>query len=218
MFQWTERFQPQQEWITISIIFVFILSVYLYKLNKHQFKFLFSFWESKSYYKIYYREKIGKPINLFNLILTLISLITFSLLGYFFYQKIFLSFLGEISFLSLFSVLSVLIIFRYGILKVIFQLLNQLELFNQTVFKSISYYGIISLYTVFFFSIYNFRYNTYSELLFIISILILCAVFLSHLWVYLRIIRTNPQSLVYLILYLCAFKMAPWLWLYKSIY
>ena len=218
MFQWTERFQPQQEWITISIIFVFILSVYLHKLNKNQFKLLFSFWESKSYYKIYYKEKFGKLINPFNLILILISLITFSLLGCFFYEKILLSFLGEISFLTFFIVLSVLIIFRYGLLKLIFQILNQLELFNQTVFKSINYYAFISLYTLFFFSIYNYRFNTYSELLFIISILTLCAVFLSHLAIYLSLIRNNAQNLVYLILYLCAFKIAPWLWLYKLIY
>tara|TARA_B100001175_G_scaffold310808_1_gene314364 strand:- start:4196 stop:4852 length:657 start_codon:yes stop_codon:yes gene_type:complete len=218
MFQWTERFQPQQEWITISIFFIFILFVYLHKLNKNQFKLLFSFWDSKSYYKTYYRGNLAKPINSFNLILTLISLITFSLLGYFFYEKILLSFLGEISFLTFFIILSVLVIFRYGMLKLIFQQSNQLEIFKQTVFRSINFYALISLYTLLFISIYNYRFNTYSEILFIISILILCVVFFTHLTIYIRVIRNNPQNLVYLILYLCAFKIAPWLWLYKLVY
>ena len=218
MFQWTEKFQAHQDWITLSIILIFMLSVYLYRRNAHQFKLLISFWNSKSYFNIYDKEKFTNPSNPFNLILTLITLITFSLLGYFFYEKILMSLLGEISFLNFFIVISAVVVARYKILKLICQLSDQLELFQQTVFRSVSFYAMISLYALFLFSIYQYRFFTNTTLFFLISLLVVCAVYLSHLTIYLRFIRITPHNIVYLILYLCAFKIAPWLWLYKSIY
>ncbi len=218
MFQWNEKFQAHNDWITLFIILVFILSVYLYRRNTHQFKLLLSFWNSKSYFNIYDKEKFANPTNTFNLILTLITLITFSLLSYFFYEKILISLLGEISFITFFIVISSLVIARYKILKLFFQLSDKLELFQQTIFRSISFYAMISLYSLFLFSIYHYRFFTNKDLFFFISILVICAVFLSHIIIYLRIIRIKLHNLVYLILYLSAFKIAPWLWLYKFIY
>ena len=47
MFQWIEKLQPQQDWITIIMILVFALCVYLYKRNPHQFKLLVLFGNPK---------------------------------------------------------------------------------------------------------------------------------------------------------------------------
>lgn len=218
MFQWTEKFQPQQDWITVLIIFTFIVCVHLYSRNKHQFKLLISFWKTKSYFKIYDKEKFANPLQRFNLLLTLISLITYSLLGSFFYEKLLMSLYGEFSFFTFFVVLSALVICRYGILKLIFQFSDHFELYQQTVFRSLSFYGLISIFAITFISIYFYRFFDNTGLLFIIIILILCSVYLSHLTIYLGIIRKNPKHIVYLILYICAFKIAPWLWLYKLVY
>ena len=173
---------------------------------------------SNCLFKIYEKEKYVNPLNTFNLILTLISLITISLLSYFFYEKILMSLLGESSFLTFFLVISAMILIRYEVLKLIFEPANQLEIYQHTIFKSISFYAIISIYVLFFFSIYHYRFSTDNNLLMIITLLVLCCVYLSHISIYLKIIRTNPNIIVYLILYLCTFKIAPWLWLYKSIY
>ena len=218
MFQWTERFQHQQDWITVIIILVFMICVHLYSNNKHQFKLLISLWNIKSYFNIYDKEKFTNPLNKFNLILTFISLITFSLLVYFFYCKILLSTYGDISFFTFSFMLSSLIIFRYWILKLIFQYSSQLKLYHHMVFRSISFYGSISLYALFIITFYYYIFYDNNDLLFIVVTLILCLVYLSHLTIYIGIVQNNPNSLVYLILYLCAFKIAPWLWLYKSIY
>ena len=129
-----------------------------------------------------------------------------------------MSLYGEISFFTFYLVVSSLVIIRYWILKLIFKYSNQFKLFQHTVFRSISYYGSISLYTIVFISFYYYRFYDNINLLFIITALILCLVYLSHLTIYIEIIQKNPSSIVYLILYLCAFKIAPWLWLYKSVY
>ena len=126
--------------------------------------------------------------------------------------------LGEISFLNFFFVISIIVIVRYEILNLLFQFSNQSELFQQTVFRSLSFFAIISFYALFFFSIYFYRFIENNDLLLFIIFFVICSVYFSHLSIYLRIVRINPQNLVYLILYLCAFKIAPWLWLYKAIF
>ena len=206
MFQWTEKFEPQQDWVAFIIILIFALCVHLLKINPHQFKLLVSFWRSNTYFKIYEKEKYVNPLNMFNLTITMISLITITLLSYFFYEKIMMSLLGEISYIIFF------------LFKLIFRLANQSEIYSNTIFRSINFYSIISIYSLFFFSIYYYRFPSNNNFLIIIILIILCSAFLSHLSIYVRIIMTNPNRIVYLILYLCTFKISPWLWLYKSIY
>lgn len=218
MFQWTEKFQPQQDYITILILLVFVLFVYIYRRNQHQFKLLASFWRSKIYFNIYIKEKMVNPFNSFNMILTLISLITFSLLISLFYNNILMSCYGEISFFTFFMILTSLVIFRYGLLQLIFRLINQSKLYHQTVVMSQGYYGIISLFSLSLISVYYFRFFHNLDLLFFVTILIFCVVFLSHMSIYLKIINEHPVKIIYLILYLCTFKIVPWLWLYNLNY
>lgn len=218
MFQWTEKFQPQQDYITILILLVFVLFVYLYRRNQHQFKLLASFWRTKIYFNIYIKEKMVNPFNSFNMILTLISLFTFSLLISLFYNNILMSSYGEISFFTFFVILTSLVIFRYGLLQLIFRLINQSKLYHQTVVMSQGYYGIISLFSLLFISVYYYCFFYNVDLLFFVIILILSGIFLSHMSIYLRIIKEHPVKVIYLILYLCAFKIVPWLWLYNLIY
>lgn len=218
MFQWTEKFQTQQDWITVLIFLIFTLSVFLFNRNPHQFKLLLCFWKFKSYFNIYDKQKYISPLNLFNLILTLISLASVSLFSYFFYKKILLSLFGGISFLSFLLVITSVVVLRYGLLKLIFKFSNHMELFQQTVFRSISFYAMISFYALLLFSVYHYSSPYNSNFLFLTILLLLFFVFITHLSIYLKIIRFDQISIVYLILYLCAFKIAPWLWLYKSIY
>ena len=218
MFQWTDKFQPQQDYITILILLVFILFVYLYRRNQHQFKLLAFFWSTKIYFNIYIKEKMVNPFNSFNMILTLISLFTFSLLISLFYNNILMSSYGEISFFTFFVILTSLVIFRYGLLQLIFRLINQSKLYHQTVVMSQGYYGIISLFSLSLISVYYYCFFYNVDLLFFVIILILSGIFLSHMSIYLRIIKEHPVKVIYLILYLCAFKIVPWLWLYNLIY
>jgi hypothetical protein len=80
-----------------------------------------------------------------------------------------------------------------------------------------SFYAVASLFGIFFFLFYHYHFSNEPNLLLILSIVVICFVFVSHLTIYLKIIGMKPNFIVYLILYLCAFKIAPWLWLYKSI-
>tara|TARA_A100001011_G_C14298089_1_gene839430 strand:- start:800 stop:1456 length:657 start_codon:yes stop_codon:yes gene_type:complete len=218
MFEWTEKFQPQEDWVTILLLIIFALCSYLYLIGKHQFGLLISIWKSKNYFTVYDKEKYASPLHQFNAILMFITLIAFSILGYFFYNKILLSIYGKISFITILGVLTAMAVTRYGLLRLVFTLSGHTELYQQIVFRSLSFYGSISLYGLFIFSFYYYSFITDTNLLLIVIILILCLVFISHLTIYFRIISMNLNNIVYLILYLCAFKIVPWLWLYKLIF
>ena len=179
MFQWTEKFEPQQDWVAFIIILIFALCVYLLKINPHQFKLLVSFWRSNTYFKIYEKEKYVNSLNMFNLTITMISLITITLLSYFFYEKIMMSLLGEISYIIFFLFISALILIRFFLLKLIFRLANQSEIYSNTIFRSINFYSIISIYSLFFFSIYYYRFPS-NNIFLIIIILGFLAMCISH--------------------------------------
>ena len=218
MFQWTEKYQPQQDWVTFIIVLIFMLCVVLFRNNTHRFKLLVSFWEFRSYINIYDKEKFCNPLHYFNLILTLISLTSFSVMVYFFYDKLLMSMFGKLSFLTFLTFISGVVIGRYWILRLIFKVSGNLELFQQTVFRSLSLYVTISLHGLLLFSFYYYRFFYEPNLLLILLIFIFCALFVSHLSIYLKIIGMKFDYSIYLILYLCAFKLAPWLWLYHSIF
>ena len=120
MFQWTEKFEPQQDWVAIIIILIFALCVYLLKINPHQFKLLVSFWRSNTYFKIYEKEKYVNPLNMFNLTLTMISLIKITLLSYFFLRKNYDVLTGRNLIYYFFLFFYALIIIRFFLLKFIF--------------------------------------------------------------------------------------------------
>lgn len=218
MFQWTEKFEPQQDWVNLLILLIFGLVTFLSNQKYYQFKLLISFWNYKRYLNLYDKDKFTNPLNLFNLIIISISLISFSIIGFFFYEKLLMSFLGEISFLLLFGSIVGLVIIRYWVLKLIFSNLGVLELYQHNVFRSISFYFMISVYAILLFSIYYYSFIEMTILLLMLLILIVNSVFVFHFSLYIKIIGQKPSSSIYLILYLCAFKLAPWLWLYNLIY
>ena len=219
MFQWTEKFEPQQDWVAFIIILIFALCVYLLKINPHQFKLLVSFWRSNTYFKIYEKRKVCQPLkcvqpdNNYDFIDYGHSFELF-----FFTKKNYDVLIGRNLIYYFFSIYFCINSNSIFLFKLIFRLANQSEIYSNTIFRSINFYSIISIYSLFFFSIYYYRFPSNNNFLIIIILIILCSAFLSHLSIYLRIIVTNPNRIVYLILYLCTFKISPWLWLYKSIY
>ena len=128
MFQWTEKFEPQQDWVAFIIILIFALCVYLLKINPHQFKLLVSFWRSNTYFKNLKKKSMSTP-KYVQPDITMISLITITLLSYFFYEKIMMSLLekSHILFFSIYFCINSYSIFS---LKLIFRLANQSEIYS----------------------------------------------------------------------------------------
>lgn len=218
MLQWSDQLYPQEGWVPFLIILIFGLFVFVYQRHPRQMSMLLKFWRIDSYIKIYNKEKFIKLNHAVNLFLIFISLITFSFLADAAFKLASTVPLIQINFFSTALFLSGFVIGRYIILSLIFKILGKSDLLQQTIFKSLGNYGMMSLYAFLLFLIYY--YNFYEFTLFIASLIlaVCCYVFVSHFLIYLRILGSNPRLLFYIILYLCAFKIAPWLWLYKLIF
>ena len=208
-----EILKLNQDWISIFFTFSFIILAFLRSLNKKRFDLLILLSNTEKYYSLYGREKTIKYLNLFNSLKTLVVLIIKSLLLTFIIDKS----SSYKTFQSIFLIVSVTIIFRYFLFKHIFRFLNLDNLFNETVFKSISSYFRISLLSLPLLLLYSYTFVESSIFLFISSSLIVSTILYTHLMIYFKIANYNVASIFYIILYLCAFKITPWLWLYSYI-
>ena len=213
MFQWIEKFQTHQDSINFLIVSVFFLYLYTMKYND-QLSLLFSPFALQRLLRKSVIEKKSDPLYFSNLILTFLSLMSFSFLIFFAIEKLEILNLKEISFFKVFGVLTSVVVFRYLILHFIFRISGHSILLQLTAFKSIVLYGVIGAYGVFFFSIYYFGFYHQDNLFRTFLMLLIISVLFAHINIYLKIIKSNSSYSIYLILYLCAFKLAPWILIY----
>ena len=121
------------------------------------------------------------------------------------------------TFKTVFLIIILIIVLRYFFLKYIFKFINLENLFEQVVFKSISSYFKISLLTFPLLLLYIYTFSKNITFLFFFSFLIVSAIFFKHLIIYFKISDNKVSSFFYIILYLCAFKITPWLLVYGYI-
>ena len=215
MFEWTARFELQHNWVTLLLVLVFALFVALFKSHPRRLKYLLSFWDLNSYFQNFEKERLINPFLLFNLISNAISLIAFSLIGYVFYQNYLITPGDKIAFPLFIGSILILVVIRYFLLKAIFELLNSSDFFAKAIFRSMSFHALFGSYGLVFFCIYYYRFFQASTYYLLLCIVLYGCLFISHLYLYSRIIRGRLDRLIYLILYLCAFKIVPWLWLFN---
>lgn len=214
MEDWILRNNTQQDWISLVFLFNFILFTALGSSNKNEFKYFIRFFDSALYFKIFGKEKTR--LHRFTLIGTLFLTLNFSLV--LFYTITFLK-LAPPSF-SLFMNLTTgilaLILIRFIIENSVFKLLGINEFTESFQFKSLSHQIQISILSFFLFLFYQYTFH-YSEFLYALLITILILYVLSQLSLYREYWNELKHYLLYLILYLCVFKTAPWIVLYSSL-
>ena len=153
-----------------------------------------------------------KSISLFNLycFLFITSVITFTI-------DSFLNFISLVDLLKIWLYIILICISRYLLIS---YLLNTYKNNNiDIVFNKIY---IITINTAFFLFIINLinSYYFYQNSFFLKVSTSICLIIymIAQLNNYLYIIRRNElKNIVYFILYLCAFKLAPWIWFYLNI-
>ncbi len=199
-----------QDWISIFFFLSFIIISFLRNLDKKKFDLLILLSNTEKYYSVYGKEKTNYHINLFSLLKILVILIV---------KSLFVTFIIDNSssyktFQSIFLIILATIIFRHFLLKNIFKLLNLDNLLSETVFKSISSYFRISLLSLPLLLLHSYTFVGNSTFLFICSSVIIFTILYTHITIYLKVLSHDGASIFYIILYLCAFKITPWLWLY----
>ena len=218
MFKLIDKLRLNEDWVTFLIILVFFLIVSLRKINPSQTTILFKFWKINSFSIINKKEQFFNPFSLFNFILLVIIFISYSLLSYFFYERILSSSFGNIPFLYFMTSIIFIISFRYFFLKIAIWFSGLTEILGRAIYHSLSLHGSISIFVLFNFVIFYYGSNQIHDLILFISIATSILIILSHAILYFKIALREPQYSFYIFLYICGFKLAPWLWLYKIFY
>jgi len=214
MKDWISRTELQHDWISLVFLFNFILLTVLRSTHPRQFKTFIRFIDSTLYFKIYGKDNF--MLQSFTALGALFLLISICL-GVF-YCLTLVEF-GPSSFLFFITLLTHiigLILIRFVFLKTCCKLLG-IEGFSEIfIFKTLSYQIQISILSFFLFLFYEFSYST-QEFLLPILILIAGLYLLSQLSLYREYWGVLKHNLLYLILYLCTFKLAPWILLYSTL-
>tara|TARA_A200000113_G_scaffold217310_1_gene223582 strand:- start:38 stop:349 length:312 start_codon:yes stop_codon:yes gene_type:complete len=103
-------------------------------------------------------------------------------------------------------------------MKIIFNYTEDTAIFQQTVFKSLSIHGLISFLVLLLFIINHYRLEKGADYFITVTTISSVLVVITHALIYFKIAFKKPHYSVYLILYLCGLKIAPWLWLYGMIF
>ena len=213
MLEVEEIIKLNKDWVSIFFLLSLLILGFLKKIDKKKFELLVYSLTSEKYFSIYAKEKKTKYFDLFNASKIIFTIIINSILLTFIIDEL----ISFKTFKTVFLIILIIIVPRYFFLKYVFRFLNLENLFDQLIFKSISSYFKMSLFIFPLLLIYRYTLPTSITFLFLISFLIAFVIFYMHLIIYYKIANDRISNFFYIILYLCAFKLTPWLLVYGYI-
>jgi len=200
-------------------LLVFLVSMFLFKIsNSTKLIYLFNrfvYSMTNFFPGINEEDKhtpLLKSLTLFNLFLFLFitSIITFTIDSFFNYTS-----LSDLLKIWLYIIL--ICVSRFLLINYLLKIYESYDF--DIVFNKIYLITINATFFLFIINLIN-SYYFYENSFFLKVATFICLVIymLAQLNNYLYIIRgNNPKHIVYFILYLCAFKLAPWMWFYLNI-
>ena len=213
MLEAEEIIKLNKDWISIFFLLSLLILSFLKKIDKKKFELLVYSVASEKYFSVYGKEKKINYFDLFNVLKIIFVIIIKSILLTFIIDDL----ISFETFKTVSLIILIIIVSRYFFLKYVFRFLNLGNLFDQLIFKSISSYFRVSLFTFPLLLIYRYTLPSSIVFLFLLSFLIAFIIFFTHLIIYYKIAHDRTSSFFYIILYICAFKVTPWLLVYSYI-
>jgi len=156
-------------------------------------------------------------IDPFNIGSFLIISSSLSLFFYEYFIKFIDSSFNQNDFIYIFLLISITLISRFFLVKSIFSIFSKIDYIDSYLIKNQSQNTLlcISILILIFINEYSFI-NKQVIIGCFISVFLIWITF-TFLLIY-RYIKNRENEFLYLIFYLCAVKISPWLWIYHSIY
>ncbi len=216
MFEGLDRVLFTQDWLTIILLIVLIL-ISLLKINYNQrFTKLFSLLYSEKYYTDFIKTK-PFLFNTFHLILFFIVSFNISLWVYYTFQAFFPAiFIPEIIFyLKILVVVFLYIFIRYftgTFLANIFEITTMQKHFTFLKFSNLS---LIMLLSYPLLVVINYSTLSFHKYWITLGLALLLVLLFFRYFVILKNERIKINNFFYIILYLCALEIAPFIVIYK---
>ena len=200
-------------------LLVFLISIFIFKIfNSTKLIYLFNRFKysmTNLFPGISEEDKGLSKSNYFNLFnsywfLFITSIITFVI-------DSFINFKNPYDLFKIWLIIAIICISRYLLVRLIFNTYIDYNLnFISNKIYSLSITATFFAFIIILINSYYFSYNSFflKTLISICLIIYMAAQLNNYLYL---IRRVNLKLIVYFILYLCAFKLAPWIWLYSNI-
>ena len=211
MGDWIYRLEPKSDWISLVFLLNLVVILILYKLDPSRLKSLINIFKPRFYFGKYSHEKEVDSFTYFNLfsffiIVSTISLSYFPLSTYSFIKL-------EYSFEYLLLGINFILFFRHLLIQLISSQLGFQKIIKLISYKSFSFATQTSFFLIGLFFLWY--YSTLPHILIECSLVLMgLYFFLNQFNMYFSFFKLNPEDLVYIIIYLCTFKLAPWIWIY----
>jgi len=211
-----EKILVNEDWKSLILFFSFFIITFLKSLDPNKFKYLINFLNVIMFFKIFDKEK-RSFFNIFFFLGIFLTFIIFSLSVFFILEELDLIQNSLESFNKIFISISLISITRTLILYLSSKILGINELINKIIYKNITFLIQLSflLYVLILFSKYGFNSNNYFLFFSILITYILLVI--SQIWVYWFHYNKIKNNVLFLILYICAFKVSPWIIAYSII-
>lgn len=213
MGDWTNRPNLVADWMSLFFLLNLIVILMLYKLDPNRLKSLLNIFRLRFYFGKYSHEKELNYLSYFNTssFLIIISALALTCFSFSTYSPIPLRYSFEFYFLLL--GLFLFLFCRHFLTQFISSQLGFQKAIKFSIYKNFSIATQVSIYLIGLVFLWN-----YSSLpiIFIESILVLMTLFwvVNQISIFFSFFKSSPKDLIYIFLYLCTFKLAPWIWVY----
>ena len=212
---WELRNLSNEDWITLLYFFNLLILVGMHQSQKLQFEKFIRFFQLEYYFAHYAAEnslKLFHPfyIGSFLLLLSGYGLWAYSVLEAFNFN------LNPNYFYYGVGIVGLLFIIRFVFIRLLLPFFKDKDLISLALYRSFTYNTAIAIITLASLLLYRFWLRDPIVLWTISYVLI--AVWLIVQVIAIRFfLRFRAASFLYLIFYLCAFRIGPWLWLYEML-
>ena len=213
MKDWIYRPEIEADWMSLIFLYNLIIILVIYKIDSTRLKSLISIFKLRIYLGKYSNEKELNYFSYFNIssffiIISAVSLTCFSFLSH---HLIPLN--TSFEYYYFLMGISVVLFFRYLLIQFISNHLGFQKSIKLVFYKNFSLATQISIIIIGLVFLWNY---SILPLIFIESILLLMALYwiINQFNIYFSFFKSRSEDLIYIILYLCTFKLAPWIWIY----
>lgn len=214
---WVEKSYLIKDWILILFIFYSILILSLKFIDPIQFRLIVI---SRSFKQYVQRYSIDKKFNVFKpfyLIIFFNIIMSFSFIVTIYNNKIPNTLISLEQYFKTFITIITFLIIRFFLINFLNKKLNIINNLNIYFFKILIFYALISFILMVICSCLYITNSINSIILNGIIISLITIISLFHLFIYKQNIEGDHTNVLYLFYYLCAFKIAPWLWIANSL-
>ena len=202
-----------QDWISFIFFINLIILTAIFKINPPRFRSIILFHSTDIYIKRFSNEKKFNMISAYNILCFIITISTLCLFLILLLEYNYKTLLFAFEYYYLFSLLILMFSTRYIFIQF---LINQLKInysYRIGVLKNfINNFRFALFYLIFLLIVNYVEIPNRQFLLFTLCYLIIWIFYQFRILILL--FKSNPQQILYIIIYLCTLRLLPWYWFY----